>query len=91
MGHRRAGRADQVVVTLLVVTVTIAIVAAFSGFLHDPLQARSGIHARRLTQLTEAIEAATSPSAAKAYRPKDIFFGQIYDAVDSLKGWLSFW
>lgn len=80
-----------VVVTLLAVTFTIAIVAAFSGFLHDPVQARTGIHGRRLTQLTEAIEAATSPSAAKAYRPKDVFFGRVYDVVDWLKGWLSFW
>jgi hypothetical protein len=80
-----------VVVTLLVVTVAIAVVAAFSGFLHDPLQARSGIHARRLTQLTAAIEAATSPAAAKAYRPKDVFVGRVYDVVDWLKGWLSFW
>lgn len=80
-----------IVVTLLAVMVTIAIVAAFSGFLHDPLQARTGIHGRRLTQLTEAIESATSSSAAKAYRPKDVFFGRIYDAVDWLKGWLSIW
>jgi hypothetical protein len=80
-----------VVGTLLVVMVAIAIVAAFSGFLHDPVQARTGIHKRRLSRLLEAIEEATNPSSDKAYRPKDVFFGRVYDFVDWLRGWLSFW
>jgi hypothetical protein len=80
-----------IVGTLLVVMVTIAVVAAFSGFLHDPLQARTGIHERRLSQLLEAIEETTNPSGDKAYRPKDVFFGRVYDFVDWLRGWLSFW
>ena len=80
-----------IVATLLAVMITIAVVAAFSGFVHDPLQARTGIHRRRLTQLLEAIETATGPAVDKAYRPKDVFFGRVYDFVDWLKGWLSFW
>lgn len=80
-----------VVGTLLVVMVTIAVIAAFSGFLHDPLQARTGIHTRRLKQLLAAIEQTTSPPGDRAYRPKDVFFGRLYDFMDWLRGWLSFW
>jgi hypothetical protein len=80
-----------VVGTLLVVMVAIAVVAAFSGLLHDPVQAHTGIHKRRLSRLLEAIEETTNPSSDKAYRPKDVFFGRVYDFVDWLRGWLSFW
>jgi hypothetical protein len=79
-----------IVVVLLIVIATIAIVGAFSGMIHDPLQTMTGIHRRRLHRLLDTIEASTTQSNATGYRPKDTFFGRIYDLVDWLKGLLSF-
>lgn len=79
-----------VVAALLLVMVTIAAVAALSGIIHDPIQALTGIHRRRLNQLLDAIEESINQSIGKGYRPKDTFFGRVYDLVDWLKGMLSF-
>ena len=79
-----------VMATVLTVMVTIALVAAFSGMLHDPIQKRTGIHQRRLNQLLDAIEKSACQSLAKGYRPKDTFVGRIYDFIDWVKGLLSF-
>ncbi|MES9976618.1 MAG: DUF6635 family protein [Candidatus Thiodiazotropha sp.] len=79
-----------VMATVLVVMVTIALVAAFSGMLHDPIQKRTGIHQRRLNQLLDAIEKSACQSPAEGYRPKDTFVGRIYDFIDWVKGLLSF-
>ena len=81
-----------VVLTLvfLGVMMVIAVVAAFSGFIHDPLQTITGIHRRRLHRMLDAIEAAVTEPSHEGYRPKDTFFGRIYDFVDWVKGVLSF-
>jgi hypothetical protein len=76
--------------TMLVVMVTIALVAAFSGMIHDPIQRITGIHHRRLTLLLDAIEKSARQSLTKGYRPKDTFFGRVYDLIDWIKGLISF-
>lgn len=80
----------MVVAVLLVVMTTLAVAAAFSGVLHDPIQTVTGIHRRRLNQLLDAIEASVNQSVGKGYRPKDPFFGRVYDLVDWLKALVSF-
>ena len=79
-----------IVMTLLVVMGAIAIVAAFSGIMHDPIQASTGIHKHRLNQLLDAIEESICQQNGKGYRPKDTFIGRIYDMMDWIKGLLSF-
>jgi hypothetical protein len=79
-----------VIVVFLVVMATIAVVGAFSGIIHDPIQTLTGIHRRRLNRLLDAIEASAKQSIGKSYRPKDMFFGRVYDLVDWVKGILSF-
>jgi len=75
---------------LLLVMVIMAVVAAFSGIIHDPIQAISGIHRRRLKQMLDAIAESAIATRAKGYRPKDTFFGRAYDLIDWIKGALSF-
>ena len=65
-----------IVVVFLVVMATIAVVGAFSGIIHDPIQTSTGIHRRRLNRLLDAIEASAKQSIGKGYRPKDMFFWQ---------------
>jgi hypothetical protein len=72
------------------VALTIAIVAAVSGIVHDPIQAVTGIHRRRLNRLLDAIEQAASAGGGDGYRPRDTFFGRVYDLVDWVKGLLTF-
>lgn len=79
-----------IIISLIVIMVMIAIVAAFSGLIHDPVQAATGIHQRRLNQLFDAIEEAAGTNSGKGYRPKDTFFGRVYDVIDWVKGVLSF-
>lgn len=79
-----------VVVILLVAMATIAVIGAFSGMIHDPIQTVTGIHRRRLNQLLNAIEESIHPSMGKGYRPKDTYLGRVYDLVDWIKGLLTF-
>jgi hypothetical protein len=79
-----------VAIALLLVMGAIAIVAAFSGMIHDPIQALTGIHRRRLSRLLDAIEESITRPNGKGYSPKDTFFGRAYDLVDWIKGVLSF-
>jgi hypothetical protein len=78
-----------VVFSLLATMSIIAVVAAFSGMIHDPIQTATGIHQRRLNQLLNAIEASAKDTPDKGYRPKDTFVGRIYDLIDWIKGILS--
>ncbi|PVV24173.1 MAG: hypothetical protein B6D78_01915 [gamma proteobacterium symbiont of Ctena orbiculata] len=78
-----------IALTVLSVMVTIALVAAFSGMLHDPIQKITGIHQRRLNMLLDAIAKNATQSLPKGYRPKDTFVGRIYDLIDWIKGLLS--
>ncbi|MEJ2619635.1 MAG: hypothetical protein P8163_05105 [Candidatus Thiodiazotropha sp.] len=80
----------MVAVSLLTIMSVIAVVAAFSGIIHDPIQSATGIHQRRLNQMLNAIEASTGNGPDQGYRPKDTFVGRIYDLLDWIKGILSF-
>jgi hypothetical protein len=79
-----------IVLALLLVMATIAVVAALSGIIHDPIQTAAGIHRRRLNRMLDAIEESVSERDGKGYRPKDTFFGRVYDLIDWIKGILSF-
>lgn len=78
-----------IVAALLLIMAATALVAAFSGIIHDPIQTFTGIHRRRLNRLIDAIEASLGQGGGNGYRPKDTFFGRAYDLVDWIKGVLS--
>jgi len=79
-----------IVLALLLVMLVIAVVAAFSGIIHDPIQTAAGIHRRRLNRMLDAIEASAIEPPGKGYRPKDTFFGRVYDLIDWIKAVFSF-
>jgi hypothetical protein len=79
-----------IVLALLPIMAAIAAVAAFAGMIHDPVQSAAGIHRRRLSRMVDAIEELASECGGKGYRPKDTFFGRVYDLMDWIKGVLSF-
>lgn len=71
---------------LLLVMALVAVVAAFAGIVHDPIQTWTGTHRRRLERLLDAIQAAADDPAGPGYRPRDTFVGRVYDLIDWIKG-----
>jgi hypothetical protein len=78
-----------ILAAVMVVMVTIALVAAFSGMIHDPIQKVTGLHQHRLNLLLDAIEKSANQTPTKGFRPKDTFVGRIYDIIDWIKGLIS--
>lgn len=64
-----------------------AIVAAFAGVLADPVQARLGIHRRRLLRLIDTLETELAGSGEKPFTAREHFYARgldIWDAVVSV-------
>jgi hypothetical protein len=64
----------------------LAVFSAFAGLLTDPLQARMGIHRRRLTRLIDVLEQRFFGSARPGFRPRDQYVARVFDLVDLLRG-----
>lgn len=71
--------------SLLAVMACLSVIAAFSGIVTDPVQARLGFHQRRLYKLLDALEKDVVKSTRNSFRPKDQFVARILDAFDVLK------
>lgn len=67
------------------VLAAMGVVSAFSGVLTDPVQARLGIHQRRLHRLIDAMEAALGGEGEAEFRPKDHYVARLFDLFDLLK------
>ncbi len=82
----------QWLISVLAAVLTLSVVSAFAGFVHDPVQRRTGLHQRRLIGLLEAIERAMrDPGTGPGYQPKDPFVGRLHDLADWLKGLMGFY
>jgi hypothetical protein len=67
---------------ILAVALLAAACASFAGLLTDPLQARLGIHRRRLRRWLDALERLASGSAKGEYRPWDPYVARLADLAD---------
>lgn len=63
----------------------LAIVTSFAGILTDPLQAKLGIHQRRLRKLVEIVEQALRGSTEPRLNLKDQYIARVFDILDLLK------
>lgn len=63
----------------------MASIAALAGFIADPVQALTGIHARRLRNMLNHIERDFSSQNIGGYRPKEQFVARMMDLFDILK------
>ena len=79
----------MLIMVILLLMAVLAVLATFAGILHDPIQAATGIHRRRLGRMLDAIEVAAIRRQASDYRPADTFVGRIYDFVDWIKALIS--
>ncbi|MGA7982346.1 MAG: DUF6635 family protein [Chromatiaceae bacterium] len=64
----------------------LALFAAFAGLAADPLQARMGIHRRRLLRLIDALEQRFFGVARHGFRPRDQYLARVFDLIDVLRG-----
>lgn len=67
------------------VMASLALVTSFAGILTDPLQARLGIHQRRLRKLVESVEEALTGSGEGRLDLKDQYVARVFDILDLLK------
>lgn len=70
---------------LALVMTLLAILAALSGMLIDPIQAASGLHQRRLHKLIDHLEKDFQQKTQGSFRPRDQFVARIMDAFDLLR------
>ncbi|MGH7155312.1 MAG: DUF6635 family protein, partial [Acetobacteraceae bacterium] len=61
-----------------------ACTAAFAGLISDPLQRRTGLHARRLNRLLDALERQMRDPAAPAFAVHDHYVARLLDLFDLL-------
>ncbi len=66
-------------------TALIALMAALSGLLSDPLQQCLGWHERRLHGLLDALEQTLTQTRGREYRPKEPFWARVFDVLDWLR------
>lgn len=69
-----------------VVLAFLAIIAALSGLLTDPLQAHLGIHERRLRRMVRHLGKDLQEAGNASYHPRDPYLARVVDAVDAIRG-----
>ncbi len=67
------------------VLAVLAIFSAFSGIIADPLQARLGVHERRLHRLIDGLEEALRGRGDSGMPVREIYLARIFDLIDLLK------
>lgn len=78
----------QQLMGVLLVLVVLAIFAALSGLLTDPLQSRFGLHQHRINRMLEKLEAdlASLDTERSSYRPPDPYLARLLEAIDAVRG-----
>ena len=71
--------------SILLVMALLAAVAALSGIITDPIQARTGLHLRRLRKMLDHLERDFVNRTRSGFRPKDQFIARILDAFDIIR------
>ena len=67
------------------VLAVLAIFSAFSGVISDPLQARLGVHKRRLNRLIDGLEDALKGRGNSGMPVRELYLARIFDLLDLLK------
>ncbi|MGV6806405.1 MAG: DUF6635 family protein [bacterium] len=71
--------------SVALVMVFLAVIASFAGLIFDPIQARLGLHRRRLIKMLDDMERDFIARTTGSFRPKDQFVARILDTFDMLK------
>jgi hypothetical protein len=63
----------------------LAVLTTFSGIVADPIQARLGIHQKRLRKLVAALETELRGETKSDYKLREIYLARIFDFLDILR------
>ena len=63
----------------------LAIIATFAGVVTDPLQAKTGLHQKRLLKLIDALQDELLGEEASRFHLKDHYVARVFDLIDLLK------
>jgi len=74
-----------VVASTSTVLASLSIFTAFSGIITDPLQARLGIHEKRLNRLIDSLEETLMARGDRDLRLREKYLARVFDLVDLLK------
>jgi hypothetical protein len=63
----------------------MAVFAALSGFISDPIQSWLGLHQRRLLRMINSLEQDVLQTSNSRYKPKDQYLARLADSIDALR------
>jgi hypothetical protein len=66
------------------IAIILAFVSTFMGMVTDPIQAKLGLHQRRLRRLVKAVEQDLLGKSAGQFQLREKYMGRIFDVVDFL-------
>lgn len=72
-------------ISILSALTALSIIAAFSGFFLDPIQAWLGLHEKRLRTMLSTLESDAIGSLRGGFKPKDQYLARILDTLDAAK------
>ncbi len=79
-----AASTGLVISTVGTLTVGLGLLTTFIGIITDPLQAKLGLHQKRLLKFLDALEQKIRRKGEKQYAIKDIYVSRVFDIVDLL-------
>lgn len=74
-----------IVATTSTIMAAMAIVTSFTGIITDPIQAKRGIHHKRLSKFIDSIEQELAGAGASKFEIKDQYVARVFDILDVLK------
>jgi hypothetical protein len=82
--------APQMLWTVVVLLVAASCVTTFAGLIADPIQARLGIHRRRLLRLIDAVEADLTGTSPRPFAAREHYYARLADIFDAASGVLRY-
>ncbi len=79
-----AASAGLVIAATSSIIAGLALLSSFTGIITDPLQARLGLHQKRLYKFLDALHEELSGSRKSEYRIKEQYIARIFDIIDLL-------
>ena len=67
-----------------IIAIILAFVSTFIGIVTDPIQAKLGLHQRRLRKLVKAVEQDLLGKSAGQFQLREKYMGRVFDVVDFL-------
>ncbi|PWQ96790.1 DUF6635 family protein [Leucothrix arctica] len=79
-----AASVSQLMAVTVVICIVLALISTFIGILTDPLQAKLGIHQKRLKKLVSAVGSDLSGKKGSDFHLREKYAGRLFDIIDVL-------